>query len=309
MSTVRPDLRRLEHFVAAATSTSLAAAATEVFVTQQALSVSIRRLESELGVELFDRSRRRLQLTAAGIELYNRVLPLLAGADQIVTAVQRAAAHSTEVFTVGHSPAISGDDAYRLVAPVIAAHPDLSVTLRQVFPDQVQPLLLDGKLDIVLRRGVATPDTLASTILTYQPLRLAIHRTHELAGKASLDITDLVRQCIVVWAPEHQSFYTDFLVSHCRRAGFDPSLQVSRIQGAPPATAVLYYPRDCAFVTDPPGSHYGGEVRVLDFSNPPLVPVQALWLPHTASGPRSTLLADAASERGAVTPTRSPADA
>ena len=290
MPAPRLDLRKLEQFVAVASAPSLAVAAEQSFITQQALSVGIKNLEREFGVELFDRSRRKLELTAAGRELFDRALPLLSGADRMVDAVRRVAAVDTEVFTVGYSPALSRDEIYQLIDPMVSEHPDLSVTLRQVYPSSLEPLLLDGEVDLVLRRGVSTPTALVSAILTYQPLRIAVEATHEWATRTSVGITELADRPIVVWAPEHHSFYTDYLVSHCRRAGFDPNLVVSRIQGAPPASAVLSYPDACAFVTDDAGPALRGRAMVLDLTAAPLVPVQALWLPHTVSAGRTTLL-------------------
>ncbi|MFW0791934.1 LysR family transcriptional regulator [Gordonia sp. CPCC 205333] len=304
MSSPRLDLRKLEQFVAAASAPSLAVAAEQNFITQQALSVGIRSLEREFGVELFDRSRRKLELTSAGRELYERALPLLSGADQMVTAVRRVADARTEEFTIGHSPALSSNEVYRLVEPVIRRLPDLSVTLRQLYPSRLEPMLLDGDVDLVLRRGVATPDSLASAIITYQPLRLAVNAAHEWAGREVVDIAELADRPIVVWAPERHSFYTDYLVSHCRRAGFDPTLTVSRVQGAPPTSAVIYHPDACAFVTDEAGWAMSGEVAVIDFVAPPLVPVQGLWLPHTVSSARNILLSTQP-----VTELQSPADA
>ncbi|NMO01379.1 LysR family transcriptional regulator [Gordonia sp. TBRC 11910] len=305
MPPTRLDLRKLEQFVAVVSAPSLAAAAEQTYITQQALSVSIRSLEREFGVALFDRSRRKLELTTAGRELFDRALPLLAGADRMAAEVLRVAADEAETFTVGYSPAFSRDEIYALIDPVVHAHPDLSITVRQVYPAQMEPMLLDSDVDVVLRRGVATPDTLACAIHSYQTLRIAVNASHEWAGRDRVDIAELSGRPIVVWAPEHRSFYTDYLVSHCRRAGFDPTLIVSRIQGVPPASAVVSYPDACAFVTDEAGTTLHGRVVVLDVAEPPLVPVQALWLPHTVCAPRTTLL----TQRNPTTEHPSPATA
>ncbi len=72
-----PDIRRLEQFVAVAESDTLADAATRVFVTQQALSTAIRRLENELGVSLFNREHRGLTLTPAGEDLLRNARAIL----------------------------------------------------------------------------------------------------------------------------------------------------------------------------------------------------------------------------------------
>lgn len=285
------DLRRLEQFVAVAETGGLADAAARTFVTPQALSVALRQLERDMGVSLFDRSHRRLALTDAGSDLLHRARPLLAGAQHLTRAVRNAAAPPPVPFVVGYSPALSGTQIFELLEPVVKRWGQQSVTFRQVFPDAVTDGLLSGELDVMLRRAVDNPDGLASTTLTYQPLRLAVAATHPLAHRETITAgRDLEGRPIIVWAPERYSFYTDFLVAYCRRAGVEPELRVSRVQGAPPTTAVLLDDAACAFVTDSAGPKHGGRVLVKDFDDPPLSPIQVLWTPHTVSEFRTDLL-------------------
>ncbi|MBA0046563.1 LysR family transcriptional regulator [Mycobacteroides sp. LB1] len=282
------DSRRLFQFVVAAEAPTLAAAASELFITQQALSSAIRQLERDLGVALFSRAQRSLQLTESGRELYTGAKPLLAGIRVLANAT-RNATHPQPAFVIAHSPAISSDEVYRLIEPAVIADPSMSITVRQVFPDAMHDGLLDGSLDLALRRGVDMPADLATDTLLYQPLRIAVVQSHSLATRDRIDITEIAEFPIVVWAPPRHSFYTDLLVSHCRRSGFEPRLLVNPVQGTPPYTAVLAHPDHCAFVTDDPGDVYHGNVRVVEIVDPPLVPVQAVWLPHSVSTVRATL--------------------
>ncbi|MCK8613467.1 LysR family transcriptional regulator [Gordonia sp. C13] len=284
------DTRRLHQFVVAVESETLSAAAQQLFLTQQALSASIRQLEREVDVTLFDRSRRKLHLTDAGNTLYAGARALLAGNTSLLTEVRESARGIVRPFVVGHSPAISGEEVYHLIAPAIASMPHQPITARQVFPGQLQELLFANEIDVALRRGVDSPANLTSAVFAYHELRIAVVADHLLAHRRSITARDLADTPIVVWAPERKSFYTDFLISYCRRAGFEPTLVVNQIQGTPPFTAVRRYPEACAFVTDVPGDLQGGTVRVLAFDEPPLAPVQAMWLPHTHSAVRDAIV-------------------
>ncbi len=282
------DSRRLFQFVVAAEAPTLAAAAAELFITQQALSSAVRQLERDLGVELFSRAQRSLQLTDAGRELYTGAKPLLAGIRVLANAT-RNLSNPQRAFVIGHSPAISSEEVYRIIEPAVIADPTASITVRQVFPSTMRDGLLDGSLDLALRRGVDMPTDLATDTLLYQPLRIAVVQSHSLASRDRIEITELAEFPIVVWAPPRHSYYTDLLVSHCRRSGFEPQLLVNPVQGTPPYTAVLAYPDHCAFVTDDPGDVYHGAVRVVEIADPPLVPVQAIWLAHSVSATRARL--------------------
>lgn len=284
------DTRRLHQFVVAVESDTLTVAAQELYLTQQALSVSMRQLERDVDVAIFDRRRRKLSLTDAGEALYIGAKSLLAGHAALVRAVRDVDRGTPEPFVVGHSPAISGDEVYKLITPAIAAYPDRPITARQVFPNQLRELLFANELDVALRRGVDTPPNLASAVFAYHPLRIAVGAEHPLVGRGSLTTEDLREFPVVVWAPERHSFYTDFLISYCRRKGFEPSLIVNNVQGTPPFTAVQRHPQAYAFVTDPVGDLQGGAVRVIEFEDPPLAPVQALWIPHTHSSLRDVMI-------------------
>ncbi|APE38590.1 LysR family transcriptional regulator [Nocardia mangyaensis] len=282
------DLHRLQQFLAVAENAGFTSAAAQLHLTQQALSTAIRQLERQLGVTLFDRTGRRLRPTAAGEVLRDGARALLAAAATLAEQTYEAGTESPRPFVIGHTPAITAEEVYLLLASVRARLPTVSVTARQMFPDALVHALYDGQIDLALRRGVAMPAHLASAIIAYDPVRLAVARTHRLADRDIVRIDDLRTESVMVWAPPGHSFYTDFLLSTCRRAGFEPRFVVNRIQGTPPVTAVA--DNDCvAFVTAPAGPAVGGLVRVVELADPPLAPTQALWLPHTVSPVRDLL--------------------
>lgn len=283
------DLRRLTQFLAAADSGSLTGAARALFITQQAMSSAMRQLEKDLDVELFTRQGRRVVLTAAGHTLRKGAPTLLAASRALAEETRRSATESVPAYVVAHTPAITSDEAFDMIAPVRTALPDTSVTVRQMFLDEMQDALLDGTVDVGLRRGVSTPPDLAAAVLGYATLRVAVDASHPLAQRISLTLRDVAGWTLMVWAPAAHSFYTDFLVSACRRAGFEPTLEVNPVQGTPPVTAVAGNDR-VALVTAPAGPAMGGRVSVLELLDPPVVPVQAIWLPHTISAARDALL-------------------
>ena len=286
----RLDLHRLAQFVAVTDHENLTEAADQLRLTQQALSSAMRQLEKSLGVDLFDRRGRRLVLTEAGRRLRQGAPVVLAAAAGLAEATRHTAHGRQPPFVVGHSPAISAEEVFAVVEPVRTALPDLSVTARQMFVDDMHRGLLDRSVDVGLRRGATTPPDLAAAVIGYDELRVAVRAGHPLAGRERLTLADAAAYGLVVWAPPTFSFYTDFLVAACRRAGVEPGLTVHSMQGTPPAAAVIGNDW-VAFLTAPAGPALGGRVEVLALADPPMVPIQALWLPHTISEPRTVLLA------------------
>jgi DNA-binding transcriptional LysR family regulator len=283
------NLARLAHFVTVADAGSMTLAATELHLTQQAISTSIRQLERELGVALFDRVGRRLELTPAGIALRAGATTLLSAARSLAGAAADAARETPRPYVVAHTPAITSDEVFLLLAPIREALPGLPIEVHQTYPKILHAGLLDTTFDLGLRRGVVPPTDLAGAVVSYDPLNIAVMVEHPLAARNAVAMSDLAPHPLTVWAPPGSSFYTDYLLSVCRRAGFEPSVHVNHIQGTTPATAVIGTDT-FAFVTQEPGITLGGRVAIVAISDAPLAPVQALWLPHTHAQPLEALL-------------------
>ncbi|MGC4935124.1 LysR family transcriptional regulator [Gordonia sp. DT30] len=284
------DLRRLHQFVTAVESPNLRIAAAELFVTQQGLSSSLRQLEADLGVELFSRSGRHLRPSEAGRELYRRAPALLAGGQQTIEAVHRAIEETPRPFVIGHTPAIVGEEVFELIEPALATVGTQPFKIVQVSPENIRQELLDGDIDLAIRRAIDHSLDLATTVVAHHTLRLAVSVRHPLAAASAVKISDLAGYPIIMWGPEHHSFYTDYVTALCHREGLYPDLVTNPIEGAPPSTAVATSDTACTFVTCPSGTALGGRVRVIDFTEPHQVPMQAVWLPHTVSPVRDLLL-------------------
>ena len=289
MTSPEPDLRRLRHFVAVAEAGGFTRAAASLHLSQQALSSSIRQLEKDLNAALFTRIGRQVTLTRAGQTLLSEGRVLLAAARTVAEHVEKVGASSAETFVVGHTPALSSIEGYTILEPAIDAFPDVSFTLRQLYPADLTSAVLDGSVQLALRRGVVPPDDLAAAVVGYHLVRLAVPSNHRLSRRRRVDIDELADEPIVLWAPPGASYYSDLLVGACRRAGFEPNYVISRVQGA--ATVAAPLTTDAiAFVTSAAGPAMDGRVQVIDVHPAIQVPVQALWQRHTVSAVRERIV-------------------
>jgi DNA-binding transcriptional LysR family regulator len=249
----------------------------------------VRALESDVDAQLFVRDGRRITLTTAGRTLLAEGRSLLAAARSVAEHVRQTEMAGWPRYVVGHTPAISGTEAYELIEPAVTAFPDTSFTLRQLYPDALSAEVLDGSVQLGLRRGVVPTPELATAVIGYHRVRLALTAEHPLAGRESVDITELAGERIALWAPPGASYYSDFLVGAFRRAGLEPDYVVSRVQGA--ATVAAPLTTGCAaFVTTATGPAMAGRVQVVDLTPALLVPVQALWQRHTVSEIRDRIV-------------------
>lgn len=286
------DPHRLIQFMTVADHLNITRAATQLHLTQQAVSSAIKTLERDLGVTLFERAGRRITLTAAGRALRDGAQPLLDAGNAVVRNTRSAGRGVSEHLVIAHTPAISSDEVFDLTSSFRRSERTASITARQYFPDEIVPALRAGIVDIGLRRGAVAPGDVAAAVITYTPLRIAVSISHRLANRTSVPLLELEHDELILWGPPGESFYSDFLMSTCRRAGFEPRIAINRIQGTAPTTAVIDTPY-FAFVTAEPGPHHHRQAVVLDIEDDtPLAPIQALWLRHTKSRLRQALLED-----------------
>src|ERR1700745_95395 len=120
------ELRQLRYFVAVAEELHFGRAAERLHMSQSPLSRAIRELEREVGVVLFVRTTRQVELTAAGSLLLERTRRALAEIDGAVAAGQRSIQSDEAALRVGYGP-FGGEVVVRIVDAVGHAHPQMSV--------------------------------------------------------------------------------------------------------------------------------------------------------------------------------------
>jgi DNA-binding transcriptional LysR family regulator len=218
---VTPELRQLRYFVAVAEERNLTRAAGRLHIAQQSLSQQIRTLEAQLGVTLFERSTRGVELTAVGAVLLREARPVLAQAERAVEAVQRAARGEQGELRVGFLSTVAN----YFMPPVVRAfrerHPAVTLHTEDVPIAALVAGLRDGTLDAGLSRPPLVDD-LATEVVLREPVAAVLPEGHPLADRAELTLADLADEPWVLtprasWPPWHRSYDEDFA-----RAGYRP---------------------------------------------------------------------------------------
>jgi LysR family hydrogen peroxide-inducible transcriptional activator len=145
-----PSLRQLSYLVELAERLNFRAAAEAQFVTQSTLSAGIKELESQLGVQLVERDKRHVRLTAVGEEVVARARDLLAAATDLADAARGAAAPLSGPLRLGAIPTIAPYLLPEVLPPLRRAHPALKLYLREDLTAALLERLRAGSLDIAL---------------------------------------------------------------------------------------------------------------------------------------------------------------
>ena len=146
----RPTVRQLEYAVAVADELHFGRAARSCAVTQPALSAQIQQLEELLGVQLFERGRRGVLVTAAGQRVIERAREALEGVDEILASAASAAEPLTGSLRMGVIPTVAPYVLPPLLPAIRRAYPRLQLVLREDQTARLVAQLEAGALDVLL---------------------------------------------------------------------------------------------------------------------------------------------------------------
>ncbi|MEQ1890914.1 MAG: LysR substrate-binding domain-containing protein [Planctomycetota bacterium] len=199
----RPSLRQLECVVAVADRLSFRRAAEAIAITQPALSLQIQQLERMLGMQLFERDRRRVLVTPAGEALVARARVALAEIDAFVEAAGSLRDPLAGTLRLGVIPTVAPYVLPGLVAVLRKRLPRLRLLLREDQTSHLVEQVQEGKLDLALLALEAELSTLATRALYADPFVLAVPDTHALAGRKSAKEQDLADEDVLLLEDGH----------------------------------------------------------------------------------------------------------
>ncbi len=219
-------LRHLDYFVAVAEERHFGRAAERLHMAQPPLSQQIRRLEAEVGAQLFVRTTRRVDLTPAGAAYLIRARAILGAVDEAAAEARRVAAGSLGRLVIGCVGSVTYSLLPELSARLAEELPGVDFSFRgeMLASEQVQALR-EGTIDVgFLRPPVADP-ALAVTPLRSDRLVLALPSAHPLARRARIDVAHLRGQDLIVHSADRRSAMYDVVLRLCRDAGFEPTVR------------------------------------------------------------------------------------
>lgn len=216
-------LTQLRYFVVLAEELSFTRAAERLHISQPPLSQQIAQLEENIGVKLFNRTSRRVELTEPG-ELFLRevriTLDRLRNAASRARAVDRGVAGRIEV---GLSGSHFLGPLPKVMANYALTHPDVAIMLNELKPADQIPALLERRIDVSISRVPLNDNVLRSLPLWPDPPVVALTRNHRLTTSKSLKIADLKHEKLVVLRRE-TSVFAQLIYERCSQAGFVPNI-------------------------------------------------------------------------------------
>lgn len=215
------DIKQISYFLAVAQEKSFSKAAENLTVSQPTLSVAVKKLEEELGVQLFYSFSREQRLTDEGLRLMKGARRLMEAYQQTVEGVRVMDRNTEGAFTLGLSPLFGACFFGDLLPGFSAAYPNIHIEIVEDGANRIDEKVARGEVDL----GVSlNTDRLTAAVerrhFTTQRNVALLHESHPLAERDSITVADLREESFAIF--NHNFILHRQILDACHAAGFRP---------------------------------------------------------------------------------------
>jgi DNA-binding transcriptional LysR family regulator len=292
------DPRLLRAFIALAGELHFGRAAARLHVTQPALSQQIARLERQLGVRLFDRTRTRVELTEVGEAVLASARTAVAAAAAVEETARSHARGESGELRIGLSPG-----AHYVAQPLLAEfarrRPKVRVRASQDSSGALAEQVAKGRLELALGFCTEPREGVDCEWLRDEPVVVAVASDHPLAGRETVALAELAGETFALVDAHDGAGYNRAVAERCRAAGFEPRTRPD--PRGPMAWETAVRSERCAGLTTRSSAMSTARgVRLLELDPPATFPLELVQPagPETARRPAARAFAELARELG-----------
>lgn len=218
------QIGQLRAYLAVAEQRHFTRAARELGMAQPSVSAHVRRLEADLGTELFDRMKGKITLTPAGETLLPFARRIIADVDAAADELRSLGGLARGRIAIGATPSLAATLVPAVLSRFHAAYPGIELAIRQAGSVELVAAVEEGAVDVALVILPIRHDVLETQALLREELVVAVARGHALGRRRTLAIGDL-RDVPLVMFREGYDLRTTTEAA-CRAAGFAPTFAV-----------------------------------------------------------------------------------
>lgn len=279
------EIQQLRVFLAVAEELHFGRAAERLHMAQPPVSRIVRQLERDLGVDVFARSTRSVQLTAAGTALVAPARAILESIDLARASTVAAERGDAGIVTLAYAGASTHMLVGVLAREVRRVHPGIEFRLQsQDFALPALARVLRGEVDVSLGRWDFVPAGVESRIVVEEHLVMAVPAVHPFSSRAEVNMADFAGEPFVALPPHEGSVLGDRLRRLSLGAGFDPNV-VQRAPDSWTAMALVGAEIGCSLTVSSVAENVTDTnvkfLRVLDETLP--IYLRMAWRPQAAN--------------------------
>jgi DNA-binding transcriptional LysR family regulator len=225
------ELRQLRYFIAVAEELHFSRAANRLHMAQPPLSQQIKQLEAELHTQLLWRTKRRVELTAAGEAFLDEARKTLAQAEHATRVAQATAAGETGQIKIGFVDSALSGYLPRLLRAFRARHPTVQMLLQEMTSGQQIEALKRDQIQVGMLRPTRGGANVAFHEIGSESLLVAMPAEHRLAGLDEVPVEELEHEGWVLFPRLLAPGLHDYLMGICKKAGFVPRVMQEANEG------------------------------------------------------------------------------
>lgn len=184
-------ITQLNYVLAIAEHKNFTKAAEKCFVTQPTLSTQIQKLEDELDIQIFDRSKKPIELTDVGRKIVRQAKNIVDESDRIQDIVDQQKGFIGGEFRIGIIPTIMPTLLPMFLKNFIKKYPKVKLKIEELTTEEIITRINDGHLDAAIAATPLEHDNIKERVLYYEPFVAYIPNDHRLKEKDKIDVSDL----------------------------------------------------------------------------------------------------------------------
>jgi LysR family hydrogen peroxide-inducible transcriptional activator len=218
-------ITQLRYVLAVAEHKNFTLAAEKCFVTQPTLSMQIQKVEDELNILIFDRSKKPIQLTEIGHKIVNQAKNIVNEANRMQDIVEQQKGFIGGEFRLGIIPTIMPTLLPMFLNNFIKKYPKVKLIIEELNTDEIIIRLKNGHLDAAIAATPLMEEKIKEIVLYYEPFMAYIPESHENSSKAEIVIDDLNIDEILLLQDGH--CFRDGILNLCKNISKN---EISRFQ-------------------------------------------------------------------------------
>lgn len=223
------EIKDIGSFMECYETRSINKAAKSLFISPQGLGKILDRLEAELHISLFERTKQGLIPTEAGVLFYDKCQNIIADVQDLERNLDSIRNQKT-IFKVGYSCGLIRRLPMNEVEALQASVENFEISMEEGYNQDIKTKLINGELDVALVIGrLAAADVVEQEIDTKIMCAL-VPRNHRLFEQSSISIKDLENEQLICLNERYQSYSN--LVAACERQGFFPKIRIKTMEAA-----------------------------------------------------------------------------
>ena len=184
-------ITQLKYVLAVAEHQNFTKAAEKYFVTQPTLSMQIQKLEDQLDIQIFDRSKKPIELTEVGRKIVNQAKNIVNEADRITDIVDQQKGFIGGEFKLGIIPTVMPTLLPMFLKSFIKRYPKIRLKIEELNTEEIMQRINDGHLDAAIAATPLKNEQIKERVLFYEPFVGYIPSNHRLTSKKTIEVSDL----------------------------------------------------------------------------------------------------------------------